>query len=116
MRLLILLFNAGSDNEGIYTVSVKGNNTVLAFEDEDDAARYALLLEAQDFFSPSIEGIDEQELEEFCKGANLSLSRVTKGMLAIPPEQNAKKLDWSPEKKEELSELDRIRRSLENLL
>ncbi|WP_218080025.1 DUF3110 domain-containing protein [Anthocerotibacter panamensis] len=124
MRLSVLLFNAGSDNEGIYTLAVEGQNTVVAFEDEDDATRYALLLEAQDFLSASVEVLDEKELQAFCESADLGLSIIEKGTLAVPPDKNLDQLDWSAEAEvpdaEEpdapLSELDLLRQRLEKLL
>ena len=57
MLVWVLLFNANTDNEGIYTLEIEGNNIIIAFEQEDDAIRYAGLLEAQDFLSPTVESI-----------------------------------------------------------
>jgi len=117
MRLWVLLFNARTDNEGIYTLSVNGQNTVIAFENEDDATRYALQLEAQDFLSATIEPIDQTELDEFCKDSDLELSIVKPGMLALPPEATVEQMGWSPEAKQpQLSELDLLRQRLEKLL
>ena len=48
-----LLFNVGSGNEGIYSRRLPtddgGLDLVVTFEDEDDANRYAGMLEADDF-------------------------------------------------------------------
>ncbi|CAN1210033.1 DUF3110 domain-containing protein [Tumidithrix helvetica PCC 7403] len=123
MRLWVLIFNTGSDTEGIYTLLVGGKNTVVAFADEDDAIRYSGLLEAQDFLCPTVEQIDEQEIVEFCEGAGYELSVVQSGELAIPPEQNVEKTDWSPDGDEEEnvpaiedSAIEMMRRRLEGLL
>ncbi|WP_287130425.1 DUF3110 domain-containing protein [Candidatus Cyanaurora vandensis] len=119
MRLSVLLFNAGTENEGIYTLSVNGQNTVLAFEEEDDATRYALQLEAQDFLSASVEAIDRRELEAFCESAQLKLSVITQGMFALPPQTNLEQLDWTPgrpQPTEQPSEMDLLRQRLEKLL
>ncbi len=117
MRLSVLLFNAGSDNEGIYTLAINGQNTVVAFEDGDDATRYALLLEAQDFLSASVESLDEEELRSFCEDAQLTLSIVEKGTLAVPPQQNVEQLAWSADGASAApSELDLLRQRLEKLL
>ncbi|NES46822.1 MAG: DUF3110 domain-containing protein [Moorea sp. SIO2C4] len=102
--------------------------TVLMFEKEDDATRFALLLEAQDFPTPTVEAIDLEEIEEFCQSAGYESELVSEGMLAMPPETNLEKTDWQPDLKKteepdlkkteesEISDLDRIRRQLENLL
>lgn len=134
MRVYVLLFNVGTDNEGIHTLKLKQpeadvdfpeeeyQDVVLAFEQEDDAVRFGLLLEAQDFLEPTVEGIDQEELEEFCEGSGLGLQYVSDGMLAVPPEVNLETTDWQvdgppPEAPEPmLSNLDDIRRRLEGLL
>ena len=40
----VLLFDAGSDQEGIHSIELGGRTVVLLFEDPDDAERYAGLL------------------------------------------------------------------------
>ncbi len=126
MRVFVLLYNIGTENEGIHTIQMGNRNKVLMFESEDDATRYALLLEAQDFPSASVEMIDSDEVEEFCRSANYDWEIIAEGMLAIPPEQNVGETDWradnppAPPETEtsEMSqaELERIRRRLEGLL
>jgi Protein of unknown function (DUF3110) len=125
MRVFVLLFNAGTENEGIHTIQMGAINKVLMFESEDDATRYSLLLEAQDFPIPTIETIDSEEVEEFCRSAGYQSEIVKAGMLVIPPESNADELDWQkeevPSAEEDFSEipdadLDSIRRRLEGLL
>jgi hypothetical protein len=128
MRVYILLFNAGTDNEGIHSVQIGDRNKVLMFKSEDDATRYALMLEAQDFLSPTVESIDSEEVEEFCQSANYEWELVEEGMLEIPPEQNVDKTNWNidgeytetePEEEESTmsdTDLDKIRRQLEGLI
>jgi len=128
MQVFVLLFNARTENEGIHTLRVEDRDVVLMFESEDDATRYALLLEAQDFTSPSVERFDQAEIEEFCEGGSYECKLIPEGTLAIPPETNVEETDWQPEGKRqavsssELSsefseaELDRMRRKLEGLL
>ena len=128
MLVYILLFNAGTDNEGIHTVQVGDRNTILMFQNEDDAARYAGLLEAQDFPSPKVEAIDSEEVERFCRQADYNWEIVDSEKLAIPPEKNVEKPDWDETGKTETpadnaetsslaeDELERIRRQLEGLI
>ena len=124
MLVHILLFNAGTDNEGIHTVQVGDRNTILMFQDEDDALRYAGLLEAQDFPEAKVETIDSSEVEQFCRQADYDWKMVESGQLEIPPEKNVEELNWQEETKvapadEETmanDELDRIRNQLEGLL
>lgn len=136
MRVHVLLFNARTENEGIHTISFGGRNYVLMFEDEDDATRYAMLLEAQDFGSPTVEPVDDDEVKDFCAEASYDWKLVPKNfrpstpeerLLLAPPETNLENPDWDPaappERVEqqgpprtEDSELDRIRQQLEKLL
>ncbi|MEL6221104.1 MAG: DUF3110 domain-containing protein [Cyanobacteria bacterium J06627_8] len=138
MRVFVLLFNAGTDNEGIHTLKLGDRNIVLMFEDEDDATRYGLMLEAQDFPSPTIEGFNAEEIELFCRDADYECKFVAQGTLEVPPEDNLESPDWDPEEKEQATspekdrktsgamdtepgefskeELDRLRRRFENLL
>jgi hypothetical protein len=131
MRVFVLLFNAGTENEGIHTIRFGDRNTVLMFEQEDDATRYAMLLEAQDFPVPSVETVEREEVEEFCESAGYDCQFVPEGfvpendmerLLIAPPEKNLEETDWQIQPKEEAdedlsnAELDQIRRRLEGLL
>jgi hypothetical protein len=118
-RVFVLLFNARTDNEGIHTLQIGDRNKILMFESEDDATRYGVLLEAQDFPSPTVEVIDSEEIIEFCKEADYDWEIIEEGGdLAIPPEKNVENLDWTEPKDPDISEseLERIRRQLEGLL
>ena len=127
MKVWVLLFNADSENQGIYTRLEDGKNIVLAFIQEDDALRYAMLLEAQDFPSAVTESIDEKELVEICEDTGLGLNIIAEDELAIPPASNVEKTDWQeeldrldqhnePEISVEALEIEIMRRKLEGLL
>ena len=121
MRVFVLLFNARTENEGIHTIQSGNRHKVLMFESEDDATRFALMLEAQDFPNPTIEAIDSEEVEEFCRSVDYEWELVEAGKLAMPPEMNVEKTSWSPEAKPPESEMtdeqiEQIRRQLEGLL
>ena len=117
MRVFVVLFNARTENEGIHTVMVGDRNTVLMFQSEDDATRFAIMLEAQDFPPATVEGMDAEDIEEFCNSADYECEMIEEGMLALPPENNVEKTDWQLDAPEpQISDLDRIRRQLEGLL
>ncbi len=125
MRVFVLLFNVGTDNEGIHTLKLTPpeeeggapHDVVLAFEEEDDATRFSLLLEAQDFPSPTVEEIEREEIEEFCLSAGYELKFIPVGTLAVPPEASVEETDWQIDRPPpETSELDAIRQQLEKLL
>ncbi|MBW4699018.1 MAG: DUF3110 domain-containing protein [Aphanocapsa lilacina HA4352-LM1] len=117
MQLCVLIFNSGSENEGIYTLNVDSENTVVAFESREDAERYANLLEAQDFIVPEVELLEAEEIKQFCEDSSLGLIVVEAGQLVMPPEKSKETLDWSPEPAalEPNSELERMRSMLEQM-
>lgn len=124
MRVFVLLFNARTENEGIHTVRVGDRNQVLMFESEDDASRFALMLEAQDFPTATVEPMDSEEIKEFCESADYDWELVPDGALALPPESNVEQTDWQVDKPVDDddvdditdADLDSIRRKLEGLL
>ena len=129
MVVYVLLFNARTENEGIHTLNVDGQDLVLMFENEDDATRFALMLEAQDFPEAAVEGMDQADIEEFCTSAGYSCRLVSEGSLAMPPEQNLEQTTWNPEASSSepvtpadspegisQAELDHVRQQLEKLL
>lgn len=128
MVVYVLLFNARTDNEGIHTLRVDDNqDVVLMFENEDDATRFAVMLEAQDFPEATVEAMEQDEIEAFCNEAGYGCKIVPEGSLAIPPEGRVDELDWDPDADPaptntddgsslSQSELDRLRQQFENLL
>ncbi|MCZ2202650.1 DUF3110 domain-containing protein [Cylindrospermopsis raciborskii] len=128
MAVFVLIFNAGTDNEGIHSILVGNRNTIMMFESQDDATRFALMLEAQDFPMAKVEEMDQQEIEEFCRQYGFDWQFVPEDstVLITPPQKNVEKTDWeqgnsskkTKEEQQEISnsELDSIRRRLEGLL
>ena len=135
----VLLFDPGSDQEGIHSLEINGRTVVLLFEDPDDAERYAGLLEAQDFPVPCVERLDRQELELFCSEAGYEARFVPSGflprsdeerLLIAPPERNMDVTDWKEQAERAAgrepasagtsdaadAELEAFRRRLEGLL
>ncbi len=120
MRVFVLLFNAGTDNEGIHTLQINNRQKVLMFENEDDAQRFALMLEAQDFPEAKVEAFDDEEIKAFCTSANYDYDLVHEGRLAVPPENNVEELDWRAQSDanttSEVDDIEAMRRRLEGLL
>lgn len=130
MSVYVILFNARTENEGIHSLQIGDKERVLMFESEDDALRFGVLLEAQDFPPTAVEAFDEDEIKEFCGGAGYDAVFVPAGTtdktLLIPPEKMVDETTWSEAEKVERGpsgrgnssndEMDRIRRQLESLL
>ncbi len=120
MQVFVLLFNARTDNEGIHTIQIGDRNRVLMFESEDDATRFGVMLEAQDFPTATVEALDDEEIKEFCNSVDYDWELIPAGALTLPPETNVEETTWQPQQKPpsemSSSELDAIRRRLEGLL
>ena len=126
MDVFVLLYNIGTDKEGIHSIEIKGRTIVLMFEEKDDAERYCGLLEAQDFPLPSVEMISIDEIREFCNKLDYESKLVEKNfvpktiedrLLISPPQKNLEVEQWNSEERE-LSNLDinSIKENLEKLL
>jgi hypothetical protein len=98
----ILLFGVGSfETEGIYSMRAVMNNdglpidTIIAFESQEDAERYAGLLEAaMSRHVPKVGPIDSKELLDFCADSGYNCRLEPSGTLLMPPEYNVGMTDW----------------------
>ena len=126
MKIFVLLYNSGTDKEGIHSIELKGRTIVLMFEDKDDALRYCGLLEAQDFPLPTVEIIDIEEIKDFCIKLDYEYKLVEKNfvpktaedrLLISPPQKNLKVDNWDGENnKKEKIDINTIKQNLEKLL
>ena len=126
MNIFVLLYNSGTDQEGIHSIELKGRTIVLMFEVIEDAERYCGLLEAQDFPLPSVEMIDIKEIRDFCTKLDYECKLVEKNfvpktaedrLLISPPQKNLEVEKWNNEDiKEDNIDLNSIKENLEKLL
>ncbi len=130
MLVYVLLYDSGKDSEGIHSLEISGKTIVLMFENKDDAQRYSVLLEAQDFPCPSIEHIERNEIEAFCEQSGYEPRFVESGFIPktveerlslVPPEKNLDNISWKddnkkPNESEFIDDLSDIRNRLEELL
>eukprot|EP00887_Chlorella_sp_A99_P002858 scaffold6.g2858.t1 len=100
-QLFVLLFGVGqADTEGIYSLRSMPKDdglpldTIVAFECDDDAQRYACLLEATMDHEPTVWPIEWGDLLEFCNSAGYRLRLEPGGSLLIPPDYNVGMTDW----------------------
>ncbi|WP_115082315.1 DUF3110 domain-containing protein [Synechococcus sp. N32] len=106
MRVHVLLFDAGTDSEGIHSLEIAGRTVVLLFENPDDAERYAGLLEAQDFPVPTVEALDREDVDLFCREAGYEARLIESGfvpsndeerLFMAPPKSNRDVSNWKDE-------------------
>ena len=130
MLVHVLLYEAGTESEGIHSLELKGTTVILMFEDKDDAERYCGLLEAQDFPTPTVEKLTRMDIEAFCVDAGYEARYVEKGfipstdeerLMISPPLSNLEVGNWQNHENvnEQISsddQLENIKKRLENLL
>ena len=130
MLVHVLLYEAGTESEGIHSLEIKGSTVILMFQERDDAERYCGLLEAQDFPTPSVQELTRNDIEAFCLEAGYEARFVEKGfipstdeerLMISPPLSNLDVADW--QNKDDIKttqssneQLEDIRKRLENLL
>jgi hypothetical protein len=101
----VILFGVGEEDiEGIYTLrtsdietstfAVASVDTVVAFENEVDAQRFATLLEASLTHKPCVYPITWADVTEWCNDNNTRCRLEPSGSLLIPPESNVDRTDW----------------------
>ena len=130
MLVHVLLYEAGTESEGIHSLELNGATVILMFQDRDDAERYCGLLEAQDFPTPSVEELSRVDIEAFCVEAGYEARFVEKGfipttdeerLMISPPLSNLDVGNWNTQtidnnKSSPIDQLDDIKKRLENLL
>ena len=126
MNVFVLLYNSGTDKEGIHSIELKGRTIVLMFEEEDDATRYCGLLEAQDFPLPTVETVNIEEIKNFCTKLDYEFRLVEKNfvpktaedrLLISPPQKNIEISDWAEETDSNKNiDINTIKENLEKLL
>jgi hypothetical protein len=96
----VLIFNAGREDEGVYTLqgravstSARASAYVLAFERTDDADRFAKLLQRDGFDMAEIYRWNTEQLDGFCNAGDFEVSLVPQGTLITPPTKNEYDVD-----------------------
>ena len=85
MFLLTLKSNKG---EGAYAVDDRyGNQVLFLFEDEDDAERYAMMLEDQEDREMDVIEVDDDLAIKTCKMHNYKYAVITPDDFVIPPKR-----------------------------
>ena len=86
---MLLLASKNSTPQGAYAVQDQNGESVLFFfEEEDDADRYAMLLQAQEDRSLSVIEIEEGLAIRTCKMYNYRYAVIKPEDIVIPPKLN----------------------------
>ena len=86
---MFILTIEGQENDGAYAVNDQdGERALYLFEEEDDAERYAGLLEAEDYPPMSVIEIPDQLAINTCNLYNYRYVIITEDDFVIPPRDN----------------------------
>ena len=102
LQIHVILFGVSEgDPEGIYSLRAQlpggeqlPQETIIAFEDAEDAQRYAGLLEATMEHPSSVVPINPSELLEFCRASGYHCRLERPGSQFMPPYYNVDVTDW----------------------
>lgn len=85
----VIMFNSKDGSDGLYSLSIDTDNIILAFENKQEAQRYAMCLEVQDFPAPQVCDMEPSELRDFCVEAKIKLGFIPAGVMLVPPKESA---------------------------
>ena len=83
---MFILTVHGKEDEGAYSVrNEEGDHVLYLFEEEDDATRYAMLLEDQDYPEMHVIEVDPDMMVGVCESHGYEYTVITKNDIVIPP-------------------------------
>jgi len=86
---MFLLTLKDENNDGAYAVQDKyGHKVLFLFEEEDDAERYAMLLEENDEAEMNVVEVDDDLAIKTCKMYNYKYAVITQNDIVIPPKND----------------------------
>jgi len=86
---MFLLAIRDRKDDGAYAViDQNGDKVLFLFEEEDDAARYAMMLEDQDESEMDVVEVDDALAIRTCRMYNYKYAVVTPNDIVIPPKLN----------------------------
>lgn len=86
---MFLIAIDGRENEGAYSVTNENGEQILyLFSDEDDATRFAMMLEDMDYPEMHVIEIDDEMIFKTCEIHGYQYTVITPNDIIIPPEEN----------------------------
>ncbi len=86
---MFILTIEGKEREGAYAVADKvGGQILYLFEEEDDAERYAMMLEDDGYPDMNVVEVDEELMIKTCHIHGHEYAVITKNDIVIPPEKH----------------------------
>ena len=86
---MFILTIEGKEREGAYAVADKGGGQILyLFEEEDDADRYAMMLEDDGYPDMNVVEVDEELMIKTCHIHGHEYAVITSNDIVIPPKEH----------------------------
>ena len=83
---MFILTIAGKEREGAYSVEDEhGDQILYLFEEEDDAERYVMMLEEQDYPEMNILEVEDGLMIKTCETHGYNYTIITSDDIVIPP-------------------------------
>jgi len=84
---MFILTVAGQESDGAYSVQdAEGNRILYLFEEEDDASRYAMMLEEDDDYPDMhVLEVEDEVMIKTCKIHGYNFTVITPNDIVIPP-------------------------------
>jgi len=84
---MFILTIHGKETEGAYSVANEDGEQVLyLFEEEDDAARYAMMLEEDGYPEMHVIEVEDHVMLKTCDAYDYQYTIITKNDIVIPPD------------------------------
>ena len=84
---MFIIAVAGKEREGAYSVQDSlGNQILYLFEQEDDAERYAMMLEERDYPEMHVLEVEDEIMIKTCKVHGYNYTVITSNDIVIPPD------------------------------
>ena len=84
---MFILTVAGKEGEGAYSVTdAEGNQILYLFEEEDDATRYAMMLEEEDYPEMHVIEVEDEVMIKTCEVHDYNYTVITSDDIVVPPD------------------------------
>ena len=84
---MFILTIEGKEKEGAYSVANEiGEKVLYIFEEEDDATRYAMMLEDEGYPDMTLLEIEEEVLLKTCEQHGYHYTIITPNDIVVPPD------------------------------
>jgi hypothetical protein len=83
--MMFLLAVEGKESEGAYAPLINNKNILYMFEEQDDAERYSMQLEADDYPRMSVVEVPDEVAFRLCEDNEYSYCVITPNDIVVPP-------------------------------